>query len=68
MLMKRREPGRDGAILRDHRLQIAAFFCMESTAYVISFRIVFFYLVATGWIFDISLLCENSINQSFNRY
>ena len=24
----------------------------------------FFYLVTTGWIFDISLLCENSINQS----
>ena len=23
---------------------------------------VFFYLVTTGWIFDISLLCENSIN------
>ena len=28
--------------------------------YVISFRMVFFYLVTTGWIFDISL-CENSI-------
>ena len=26
---------------------------------------VFFYLVTTGWIFDISL-CENSINQSIN--
>ena len=25
---------------------------------------VFFYLVTTGWIFYISLLCENSINQS----
>ena len=24
---------------------------------------VFFYLVTTGWVFDISL-CENSINQS----
>ena len=24
----------------------------------------FFYLVTTGWIFDISLLCDNSINQS----
>ena len=38
--------------------------CMESTAYVLSFRMVFFvffYLVTTGWIFDISL-CENSIN------
>ena len=39
--------------------------CMESTSYVFSFRIVFFYLVTTGWIFDISL-CENSINQSIN--
>ena len=32
---------------------------MESTSYVLSFRTVFFYLVTTGWIFDISL-CENS--------
>ena len=35
--------------------------CMESTSYVLSFLMVFFYLVTTGWIFDISL-CENSIN------
>ena len=38
--------------------------CMESTSYVLSFRMVFFvffYLVTTGWIFDISL-CHNSIN------
>ena len=34
---------------------------MESTSYVLSFRVVFFYLVATGWIFDISLR-DNSIN------
>ena len=27
--------------------------CMESTSYVISFRMVFFYLVTTGWISDI---------------
>ena len=32
-------------------------------SYVLSFRMVFFYLVTTGWILDISL-CENSINQS----
>ena len=31
-------------------------------SYVLSFRMVFFYLVTTGWIFDISL-CENLINQ-----
>ena len=37
--------------------------CMESTSYVLSFRMVFFYLVTTGWSFDISL-CEQSINQS----
>ena len=37
--------------------------CMESTSYVISFRVVFFYLVTTGWIFYINLY-ENSINQS----
>ena len=36
--------------------------CLESTSYVLSFRIVFFYLVTTGWIVDISL-CENSINK-----
>ena len=36
---------------------------MESTSYVLSFRMVFFYLVTPGWILDISL-CENSINQS----
>ena len=29
---------------------------------LLSFRMVFFYLVTTGWIFYISL-CENSINQ-----
>ena len=40
---------------------------MVSTSYVLSFRvIVIFYLVTTGWIFDISLLCENSINQWIN--
>ena len=32
--------------------------CMESTSYVLSFRMVCFYLVTTGWILDISL-CEN---------
>ena len=37
--------------------------CMESTSYVLSFRMVFFFLVTTGWIFDINF-CENSINQS----
>ena len=35
--------------------------CMESRSYVLSFRMMFFYLVTTGWIFDISL-CENSTN------
>ena len=40
---------------------------MESTSYVLSFRMVFFYLVTTGWIFYNSLLCEDSINQS-NQY
>ena len=28
--------------------------CMESTSYVLSFQMVFFYLVTTGWILDIS--------------
>ena len=36
---------------------------MESTPYALSCRMmVFFYLVTTGWIFDI--ICEKSINQS----
>ena len=39
--------------------------CMESTSYVLSFWIVIFYLVTTGWVFDISLdLCENSIKKN----
>ena len=36
---------------------------MERTSYVLSSRIMFFYLVTTGWIFDTSL-CENPIDQS----
>ena len=39
---------------------------MESTSYVLSFRMVFFYLVTTGWIFEISL-CENSIKKNINQ-
>ena len=38
-------------------------FVWEYTSYVLSFRTVFFYLVTTDWIFDISL-CENSINST----
>ena len=40
---------------------------MESTPYVLSFQMVFFYLMTTGWVFDISL-CENSINQSIMEH
>ena len=39
---------------------------MESTSYVLSFRMVFFYLVTTDWVFDISL-CEKSINKNKNE-
>ena len=42
--------------------------CMESTSYVLYFRMVFFYRVTTDWIFDISLFCENLINQSKLEY
>ena len=35
----------------------------EYGVYVLSFRMIFFYLVTTGWIFYISL-CENSNNHS----
>ena len=41
-------------------LPFSLFDSMESTSYVFSFRIVFFYLVTTRWIFYISL-CKNSI-------
>ena len=41
--------------------------CMESASHVFSFWVFFFYLVTTGWIFNIiSLLCENSI-KSINQ-
>ena len=43
--------------------------CMESTSYIFPFRMVFFYLVTTGWIFDIIISrCEISINQSNQVY
>ena len=42
---------------------IAAFSLNGKYDDVLSFRMVFFYLVTTGYIFDFSL-CENSINQS----
>ena len=48
-------------------LYLVLVYCIESTSYVLSFRMVFFYLVTTGWIFGISLLCENSTNQSINN-
>ena len=37
--------------------------CMESTSHVFHFRMVFFYLVTTGWMIDIRLF-EISINRS----
>ena len=40
--------------------------CMESTSYVLFFRIMFFYIVTTDWSFDISLR-ESSTNQSINQ-
>ena len=39
--------------------------CTESASYVFPFQVVFFYLVTTGWISDISL-CEDSINESID--
>ena len=44
------------------------FLCIESTSYVLSFRMVFFYLVTTGRVFDISSLSENSINSINQKY
>ena len=41
--------------------------CTERMPCVLSFRMVFFYLVTTGWISGISLLCENLTNQSINQ-
>ena len=41
--------------------------CTESTSsYVLSFRVVFSFLMTTGWIFGITS-CENSITQSINE-
>ena len=41
--------------------------CMETTSYVLSSRKVFFYLVTTGWSFDISL-CKNSIQFNSTQF
>ena len=40
--------------------------CMESTSYVLSFQMVFFYLVTTSWGFDISL-CKNSVKKTIHQ-
>ena len=40
---------------------------MERTSYVLSLRMVFFYLVTTGWIFYIISLCEISINKKIKN-
>ena len=55
--------GGGGGRCRFFRVFFPLSLCMESTSYVLSYRMVFFYLVTTCWIFYISL-CENSINQS----
>ena len=39
---------------------------MENTPYVLSFRMVFFYLVTTGWIIDISLNKNSDIKKQYN--
>ena len=36
-------------------VRLPFYLCMKSASYVFSFRIVFFYLVTTGWIFYIIL-------------
>ena len=43
--------------------------CMESTSYVFPLRMVFFYLVTTGWIFlhQSAYVRIQSINQSINQ-
>ena len=41
-------------------------FFVESTSYVFSFWMMFFYLVTTGWIFYINQLMEES-NQPINQ-
>ena len=38
--------------------------CIESTSYVFPFRMVFFYLVTTDWIFDIRLIIWENSNKS----
>ena len=41
--------------------------CMERTSYVLSFRMVFFHIVTTGWIFDISLIIRE-FNPTKNQF
>ena len=40
--------------------------CMESTSYAFPFRMVFFYLVTTGWIFGINQLMRELNQNSFS--
>ena len=44
--------------------------CMDcrGPSYVLSFRMVFFYLVTTGWIFEIRAVCDNTINKKNMHY
>ena len=42
-------------------------FVMESTSYVLSFRMVFFYLVTTGWILTSAYVRIRSVKQSTCR-
>ena len=41
---------------------------MDNTPYVVSFRMVFFYLMTTGWIFYIPCVRIQSINQKVLLY
>ena len=56
-----------GPTTREHHYRfLFFFFCMESTSYIFPFRMMFFYLVTTGWIFDISI-CDNSNGNFYRR-
>ena len=54
-------------VFSEYFCTITIYLCMmESTSYVFSFRVVLFYLVITGWIFDISLFVSE-FNQSIQN-
>ena len=58
----------DVAFSDDFVFALPFYLCMESTSNVLSFRMVFLYLVTMGWIFYINQLIMWEFTQSKTRY